>query len=116
MTDLFYQQHVFCCTNQRGPDAKRRCCAAGNSDALRDYMKKKVKALGINTAENRIRINSAGCLDRCEQGPVLVIYPEGVWYRYDSEADIDAIIQAHFIDRQPLPRLMLPTPKETTNA
>jgi (2Fe-2S) ferredoxin len=66
-------------------------------------MKKAAKKLGIA----RTRVNTAGCLDRCELGPVMVIYPEGAWYHYQSEADIDEILQSHIINKKPVERLLL---------
>ena len=73
----FYKTHVFFCTNERPDGHPRGCCKARGSIKLRNYMKAKAKALGLD----RIRINSSGCLDRCELGPTLVVYPEGIWYR-----------------------------------
>lgn len=70
-------------------------------------MKKRVKELGINTQANPVRINKSGCLDRCELGPVMVIYPEGAWYHYASEADVDEILQSHVINKTPVARLLL---------
>jgi len=66
-------------------------------------MKVRTKELGIDS----IRINAAGCLDRCELGPVMVVYPEGIWYRFDSEADIDEIIISHLQQGKPVERLRL---------
>jgi (2Fe-2S) ferredoxin len=66
-------------------------------------MREKAKALGI---EN-IRVNASGCLDRCELGPNMVIYPEGVWYHYDNADDVDEILQKHLIDGGRVERLML---------
>jgi (2Fe-2S) ferredoxin len=84
----FFDVHVFVCCNRRPDGHKRGSCAAKGSEALRDYMKARVKESGIPHA----RVNMAGCLDRCEDGPCLVIYPVGVWYRIESRADVDAII------------------------
>jgi (2Fe-2S) ferredoxin len=67
-------------------------------------MKKRAKDLGLDD----IRINASGCLDRCELGPTMVIYPEGVWYTFESEADIDEILQRHVIDDDRVDRLCLP--------
>ncbi|HNY46081.1 MAG TPA: (2Fe-2S) ferredoxin domain-containing protein, partial [Casimicrobium sp.] len=61
---------------------------------LRDYAKKKVKGLGL-AGQGRVRVNNAGCLDRCDEGPVMVVYPEEVWYHYETEADVDEIISEH---------------------
>jgi (2Fe-2S) ferredoxin len=101
----YYTRHVFCCTNVREPGHKRGCCAEKNAAALRDYMKKKAKDLGLGG--RAVRVNAAGCLDRCELGCTMVIYPEGVWYTYQSEADIDEIIRTHLIAGGRVARLML---------
>ena len=101
--DLFYRRHVFCCTNVRPDDHVRGCCSAKGSVELRNYMKEKAKEMGLS----RVRINASGCLDRCELGPTMVIYPEGVWYRYTSTADIDEILATHVRDGGRVARLML---------
>mgnify|MGYP003429062898 FL=1 len=69
-----FDKHVFFCTNQRAEG--ETCCNNLGAQRLRDYAKDKVKALGISTEKNRIRINSGFCLDHCDYGPVLVVYPE----------------------------------------
>jgi (2Fe-2S) ferredoxin len=115
MTDQFYSTHIFCCTNRREDGHKRGCCASRGSEALRTYAKKRVKELGINTQDARVRVNTAGCLDRCELGPVMVIYPEGLWYRYETEADVDAILDAHFVQKTQLPRLLLRVDQKDLN-
>ena len=74
---------------------------------MRDYVKNKVKALGLSTEEDRIRINSAGCLDRCDLGPVLVVYPEAVWYTYVDESDLDEIIEEHLKNGRIVDRLKI---------
>ncbi|WP_158047741.1 (2Fe-2S) ferredoxin domain-containing protein [Skermanella pratensis] len=102
--ELIYSSHVFCCTNLRPEGAKRGSCAAKGSEKLRNYMKARAKELGL---EPKVRVNSAGCLERCELGPALVIYPEGVWYTFTSQEDIDEILQTHVIDGRRVERLML---------
>lgn len=87
-----YKYHVFFCTNQRDDGAK--CCGAMGGQKMRDHLKRKVKQLDMN-GPGKCRINSAGCLDRCDQGPLLVIYPEGTWYTYVDEHDIDEILSEH---------------------
>lgn len=72
-------------------------------------MKARAKELGL---EPKIRINSAGCLERCELGPTMVIYPEGIWYTYQTKEDIDEILQAHVVGGGRVERLML-QPNET---
>jgi len=100
---LFYKAHVFVCTNEREPGHPRGCCKEKGSVDLRDYMKAKVKELGIKN----VRINNAGCLDRCELGPNMVIYPEGVWYRATNFEEVDEVLQKHLIEGGRVERLML---------
>jgi (2Fe-2S) ferredoxin len=89
----FFDVHIFICCNRRPDGHRRGSCAARGSEALRDYMKARVKEAKIPHA----RVNMAGCLDRCEDGPCLVIYPAGVWYRIESVQDVDAVIEQHLI-------------------
>jgi (2Fe-2S) ferredoxin len=100
---MFYKAHIFCCTNERPPGHKRGCCKEKGAEDLRNYMKARLKEEGIGET----RVNTAGCLDRCELGAVMVIYPEGTWYTYASRADVDEIIQSHFKNGTPVARLML---------
>ena len=99
----YYNAHVFCCINERSPGHRRGCCKERGSVELRDYMKTRVREMKIN----RVRVNQSGCLDRCELGPVLVIYPEGIWYTYQTKEDVDEILQTHLIDGQVVSRLLL---------
>lgn len=101
----YYDKHVFFCTNQRDPG--EGCCNDCGSARLRGYVKDKVKELGISTEQNHIRINSAGCLGRCDDGPVLVVYPGGTWYTYVDESDLDEIIQEHLINDRIVQRLKI---------
>jgi (2Fe-2S) ferredoxin len=96
--------HVFCCTNRREPGHKRGCCAEKGAEELRDYMKTRAKELGIS----KTRINNAGCLDRCELGPCMVVYPEGVWYSPKSKSDIDEILSEHLQNGRIVERIRLP--------
>jgi (2Fe-2S) ferredoxin len=100
----YFSHHVFFCTNQRD-DGRQSCNHCGASDA-RDYVKQRCKELGISGA-GRFRINTAGCLDRCELGPVLVIYPEAIWYTYVDRHDLDEIIDQHLINGKIVERLRL---------
>jgi len=88
----FYQHHVFFCCNQR--EGGKACCNDYGASDIRDYAKNRVKELGLS-GNGKVRINMAGCLDRCELGPVLVIYPEETWYTYVDREDIDEIISEH---------------------
>ena len=99
----YYEAHVFCCTNRRPAGHPRGCCAEKDGEGLRDYMKSRAKQMGLKN----VRINSAGCLDRCELGPTMVIYPEGVWYRFESQSDIDEILETHLKAGGRVQRLML---------
>ena len=100
---LFYERHVFCCTNERMAGHPRGCCKSRGSEKLRDYMKARAKELGLKG----VRVNTAGCLDRCELGPTMVIYPEGVWYSPKTTADIDLILEKHIRDGGRVGALML---------
>ncbi len=101
---LFFEFHVFACVNRRPDGHKRGSCAAGGSEKLRDYMKARAKELGLPN----VRINAAACLDRCELGPCVVVYPEGIWYRVGSTADVDRVLQAHLVEGGRAEELMLP--------
>ena len=100
----YYQRHVFFCSNQR--EAGRESCNAKGASELRDYAKSRVKALGLAGA-GKVRINQAGCLDRCEEGPVIVVYPEAVWYTYVDRADIDEILEEHVTHGRVVERLKI---------
>ena len=99
----YYRCHVFCCTNVRPEGHPRGSCTRRGGVPLRDYMKARAKELGLTD----VRINASGCLDRCENGPTMVIYPEGVWYRCTSRADIDEVLNTHVREGGRVERLML---------
>jgi (2Fe-2S) ferredoxin len=88
----YYKHHVFFCVNQRKDG--EACCNDHHAEAMRGYAKDKIKSLKLS-GEGKVRINSAGCLDRCNQGPVLVVYPQETWYTYVDKEDIDEIISEH---------------------
>lgn len=100
----FFQYHVFFCTNDREDGAQ--CCAQCDAQAARDYVKKRCKALGIH-GQGKVRINNAGCLDRCAQGPVIVIYPQETWYTYVDREDLDEIIEEHLQHGRVVERLLV---------
>ena len=105
---LYYRSHVFFCTNERPADHARGSCKVKGSEKLRNYMKARAKELGLDDT----RINSAGCLDRCELGPVVVIYPEGIWYHCQTVEEAEEIIKNHLLQGKIVDRLMLkPTDK-----
>ena len=100
----FYKHHVFFCCNQR--EGGEACCNDHGAQTTRDYAKKRVKELGL-AGKGKVRVNQAGCLDRCEEGPVLVIYPEAVWYTYVDRQDVDEIIDEHLMHGRVVERLRI---------
>ena len=100
----YYQRHVFFCTNMKA--SGKQCCAQKDADTYRDYAKKKLKQLGLH-GPSLYRINASGCLGRCELGPVLVVYPEGTFYSYQTYSDIDEIIENHVLKGEKVERLMI---------
>jgi (2Fe-2S) ferredoxin len=104
--DSFYKYHVFFCLNQRDPGAERPSCANCNAQAMQEHAKKRVKQLGL-AGPGQVRINKAGCLDRCEEGPTVVVYPEGTWYTYIDETDIDEIVESHLANGKVVERLKI---------
>lgn len=104
-----FKHHVFFCTNQRA--AGEACCNDHGASALWAYAKERVKSLGERAlggqVPGKVRINKAGCLDRCNQGPVMVIYPEAVWYTYIDMEDIDEIIDEHLLNGRIVERLKI---------
>ena len=99
-----YQRHVFFCLNQREDGSN--CCTDHNAEAAFDHMKSKVKKLNLN-GKGKVRINRAGCLDRCNEGPLLVIYPEAVWYTFVDQTDLDEIISEHLQNGKIVSRLQI---------
>ncbi len=104
MSMSYYRHHVFFCLNQR--DNGEKCCADAGAADLQAYAKSRIKKLGLS-GKGAIRINKAGCLDRCEEGPVLVVYPDDVWYTYIDRDDIDEIIDRHLGRGEIVERLRL---------
>jgi len=103
----YFKRHVFCCGNERPAGHVRGCCKEKGGVELRNYLKARVSELKIEDT----RVNMAGCLDRCELGAVMVIYPEGVWYSYATRADIDEIAERHLMRGEIVGRLLL-TPEQ----
>lgn len=101
----YYQRHIFFCLNQR--DNGEACCSNHQAQAAFDRCKAGVKARGLSGAGG-VRVNRAGCLDRCAGGPVAVVYPEAVWYTYVDQHDIDEIVESHLTQGRIVDRLLLP--------
>lgn len=103
-----YIRHIFICTNRRKDDDPKGSCAQKGSEDIRDIFKKELHARGLKT---RVRANKSGCLDLCEHGPNVVIYPEGVWYSHVTKDDVIEIIEKHIIGGEVVERLLLNDPR-----
>ena len=100
-----YKKHIFVCTNQK-PQGKT-CCANTGGEPFFNYLKTKLNELNLH-GPNKIRVSKSGCLGRCDLGPCIVIYPEGIWYTYTSQADMDEIINKQLILGETVERLLIP--------
>jgi (2Fe-2S) ferredoxin len=98
------QRHVFVCINERAADNPKGCCKAKGGEAVRDELKQLLKQRGCGKA---VRANNAGCLDQCEHGVAVVVYPEQVWYGGVTVADVAEIVDSHIIGGKPVARLLL---------
>jgi (2Fe-2S) ferredoxin len=101
----FYEHHVFFCTNKR-EEGDRPCCFNRGAPEAQEHAKRRIKELNLS-GPGKVRINRAGCLDRCEEGPVVVVYPEGTWYTYFDKEDIDEIIDSHLVNGKVVERLKI---------
>lgn len=101
----YYERHIFFCLNQRSNG--EACCADHGAQQAFDHCKAQVKAAGL-AGPGKVRVNKAGCLDRCAGGPVAVVYPEAVWYSYVDAGDIDEIVESHLKNGQIVERLLTP--------
>ncbi len=101
----YYERHIFFCLNQR--DNGEACCAQHQAQEAFDRCKSQVKALGL-AGPGKVRVNKAGCLDRCAGGPIAVVYPEAVWYSFVDASDIDEIVTSHLRDGVVVQRLQTP--------
>jgi (2Fe-2S) ferredoxin len=100
-----FERHVFVCTNVRPGGHPRGCCHDHGSESIRDQLK---AAVGQRGLKGRVRVNQAGCLDQCEHGPTVVVYPEQVWYGFVTAEDIQEIVESHLVNGRPVERLRLP--------
>ena len=108
-----FQKHIFICINQRNADDKRSCCSAKGAVDLLDHLKGRVHELGL---KSKVRINKAGCLDACSNGPTVVIYPDGVWYAPRTKEDMDEILLKHIQGNIPVERLILHFKKDPSSS
>lgn len=99
-----FEKHIFICENKREPGHPRGCCLDKGSSEIAAQFKKRLKELGLNS---KIRANKAGCLDACEFGPSMVVYPEQTWYGGITINDVEEIIQSHIIGNKPVERLLI---------
>ena len=100
-----FQKHIFICINERKTDDKRSCCTSRGSLDLLDYIKGRIYKSDL---KGKVRVNKAGCLDACAQGPILVVYPDAVWYAPRSKEDMEEILTEHLQNNQPVERLIIP--------
>lgn len=100
----YYRYHMFFCTHSR--EDGHGCCQDSDAQAMRDYAKVQSMELGIAGA-GQVHVSTSGCMNRCDEGPVIVIYPDGVWYRYADKTDIDEIIKQHLVKGQVVERLRI---------
>ena len=101
----YYRHHIFFCLNQR--EKGEACCAQHDAQAAFDHCKSRIKAAGL-AGPGGVRVNKAGCMDRCAGGPVAVVYPEAVWYTFVDKDDIDEIVESHLKHGRVVERLLTP--------
>ena len=99
-----FEHHIFICTNQREPGHPRGSCNADGSGELHQLFKAGVSRRGL---KGKVRANKAGCLDQCEHGPNVVVYPEGIWYGQVRASDVDEILDSHIVGGRPVERLRI---------
>ena len=100
----YYKRHMFFCTNHR--DDGTVCCEDHAATKMRQYAKRRTKDLNI-AGQGGVRVNTAGCLDRCSEGPVVVVYPDAVWYTYENRDDIEEIVEEHLVNGRIVERLRI---------
>jgi (2Fe-2S) ferredoxin len=101
-----FEKHIFVCMNTREAGHPRGCCDPSGQGELQRLFKSKLAQRGI--ANSAVRANKCGCLDQCELGPTVVVYPEAVWYGHVRPEDVDEIIDAHIVGGRPVERLVIP--------
>jgi (2Fe-2S) ferredoxin len=100
-----FEKHIFICTNQRPEGHPRGSCNPTGQEELQKLFKKKLAEHGIR---NTVRANKAGCLDQCEHGPTVVVYPDAVWYGGVTASDVEEIVTSHIMGHKPVERLIIP--------
>lgn len=105
MATSYFERHVFFCLNQR--ENGEASCGDHDAKAAFDHCKRRIRDAGV-AGPGGVRVNKAGCMDRCAGGPVAVVYPEGVWYTYVDRSDVDEIVDEHLLNGRVVERLLLP--------
>jgi (2Fe-2S) ferredoxin len=100
-----FSRHVFVCTNERSGDDPRGSCQVRGGAEVRDRLKSELKKHRVLKS---IRVNNAGCLDQCQSGVAIVVYPEQVWYQHVTADDVPELVENHLIGGQPVERLLMP--------
>lgn len=98
------ERHIFICTNRRDPGNPKGCCATKGAEKVREAFK---KAVHENDLRATMRANAAGCLDQCDHGVTVVVYPEQTWYGKVTPEDVDEIVKSHLIGGVPVERLRI---------
>jgi len=106
---LKFEKHIFVCINERAPGAPRQCCGESTGMAIANRFKELIKEHKLRL---KVRAQRSSCFDICEQGPVAVVYPEGIFYKGISESDVDEIFEQHILQNKPVERLQLVFPKK----
>lgn len=99
-----FEKHIFVCTNQRAEDNPRGCCNPSGNAELHQAFKAALARRGL---KGKVRANQSGCLDQCEHGPNVVVYPEAVWYGHVSLNDVEEIVESHILGNRPVGRLII---------
>jgi (2Fe-2S) ferredoxin len=104
----YFEKHVFICNNERPADSPRGDCTRKGGKEVREKFKDELASRGL---KGRMRANTAGCLDNCEQGCSVVVYPDDVWYGHVTPADVTEIVEKHLLGGKPVERLVIPRKK-----
>jgi len=108
-----FEKHIFICENKRPPDDPKGCCSDKGSPEIKAKFKQRIRELGL---KSDVRVNTSGCLDACEFGVTVVVYPEQIWYGGVTLDDVEEILQSHIINNKPVERLFIKHPKFNKDA
>jgi len=103
-----FEQHIFICTNERDPGNPKGDCKSKGAEEIRTYLKNEIAKRGL---KSRMRANAAGCLDQCDRGVAVVVYPEQVWYTLRTVEDAKEVLEQHLLGGKPVTRLLMDTPR-----